>query len=66
MILTTVRTSDLTMEQSPSWNANSRSPSQDIPALLLKEKFTTVSQELATRPYPQPDVSSPHSFILFR
>jgi hypothetical protein len=43
------------LEQSPSWEANSHSASQQIPLLSLPS-----SQELATGLYPQTDASSPH------
>ena len=51
------------MEQSPSWEANLFSASQEIPRILLEPKsLLPHSQVPATCPYPEPALSSlyPH------
>jgi hypothetical protein len=48
-------------EQSPSWEANSHSASQEISRLLWNPKvFLPGSQEPAKGPCPEQDESSPH------
>ena len=52
------------MEQSPSWEANRFSGSQEIPQILLKpEGSSPHSQETTTCPYPEPARSSPYTHI---
>jgi hypothetical protein len=40
------------MEQNPSWQANSLSCSQEIPNILWTQMFITILKEATTRPYP--------------
>jgi hypothetical protein len=48
-------------EQSPSWEANSNSASQETPHLL----WNRVHKSPAIGPYPEPHESSPHFPTLF-
>ena len=50
------------MEQSPSWEANRFSASQEVPHILWNPKVH--SQVPATCPYPEPAQSSPYPHIL--
>jgi hypothetical protein len=52
----------VSMEQVPSWKANSSSASQkNSPSLFYEtQKFITGSQKPASSPCPEPDQSSPH------
>jgi hypothetical protein len=43
------------MEQSPSWEANSHSASQEIPRFYGARRFITVFTRAATGPYSEPD-----------
>jgi hypothetical protein len=52
------------MQQNPFLEANSRSFSQGVLQLTEPEGSLPCSQELATRPYPQLDESSPHTPFL--
>jgi len=54
------------MEQSPSWEANSHSASQEILHLFCSLKFIPSSQEPATGSYPEPDISNvcPHTIAI--
>jgi len=52
------------MEQSPSWEANRFSASQEIPRILWKpEGSVPQSQVPATCPYPEPARPSPNPHI---
>ena len=51
------------MEQSPSWEANRFSASQEIPQILWKPKSLPHSHVPATWPYPKPARSSPYPHI---
>jgi hypothetical protein len=55
------------MEQSPSWEANNQSASQDIPHQNFMELGGSLpcSQEPTTGPYREPDASSPDLPTLF-
>jgi hypothetical protein len=48
------------MEQSPSWEANSHSASQEILRFMETKGSLPCSQELATGLHPEPDESNPH------
>jgi len=53
------------MEQSPSWEANSHLAGQEIPSLFIKVKGSLLcSQQPDTGPYPKPVKSTPHPPIL--
>jgi hypothetical protein len=48
------------MEQSPSWEVNTSSATEEIPRILMEtEGSLSHSQEPATCPHPEPDQSSP-------
>ena len=51
------------MEQSPSWEANRFSASQEIPAFHATRQFITVFPEQTTCPYPAPVRSNPYPHI---
>jgi hypothetical protein len=51
-------------ELSPSWGATSRSATQAIPNTKKPEGSLPCSQEPDTRPYHEPDQSSPYHPIL--
>jgi hypothetical protein len=51
------------MEQSPSWEANRFSASQEIPQMLKPEGYLPYSQETTTCSYPEPPRSSPYPHI---
>jgi hypothetical protein len=53
------------MEKNTSWEANSRSASQDSPSFIEPEGASPYSQEPATGPYAEPDESSSHPPTLF-
>jgi hypothetical protein len=53
------------MQQCPSWEADSRSVSQEIPRLMEPKDSVPCSQEPATGPCPEPDESTPHPPTLF-
>jgi hypothetical protein len=54
------------MEQSTSWEANSRSASQGIPYILWNLDGSLLCvQQPATGPYSDSDESSPHPLNLF-
>jgi hypothetical protein len=54
------------MEQNPSWQANSHSATQEIPRPFMEpEGSLPCSQQPATDPYPEPDESSSHLPTLF-
>jgi hypothetical protein len=53
-----------TMEQDPSWKANSCSDGQQIPRLLWNPKFHYPIRT-ATGPYPESDESNSHFHALF-
>jgi hypothetical protein len=57
--------SALQAKQSSSWEANSRSPSQEIFHISWNPKIHYHSQEPAAGPYDQPHESSPHCHTLF-
>jgi hypothetical protein len=47
------------MKQSPFWESDIRSASQEITRLIWNQKVHSCSQGPATSPYPEPDKSSP-------
>ena len=52
------------MQQSPSWEANRFSASQEIPHILRNPKVHyRIHQVPANCPYPEPDQSSPYYHI---
>jgi hypothetical protein len=53
------------MEQSPSWEANIHSASQEIPRLLLNKIFITVFTRAHNFSYPETDASNPQLPTLF-
>jgi hypothetical protein len=54
------------MDQSPSWDADSHSASQETPSFYGTQRFITVfTQQPANGPYPEADASSTHRPILF-
>jgi hypothetical protein len=54
------------MEQSPSWEANSHSAVQEITYFFMEPKGPlSYSQEPTTGPYPETDESSPELPTLF-
>jgi hypothetical protein len=54
------------MEQSSSWEADSRSASQKIPPPFMElEGSLPCSHEPATGPSPEPDASTTHLSTLF-
>jgi len=53
------------MEQSPSWEANSHSASQEIPHLLRNLVVHYRVQRAHHCPYPEPDESSAHFPTIF-
>jgi hypothetical protein len=54
------------MELSSSWEAASRSVTQEIPYILWNPKFhLPYLQDPSTGPYPEPDESSPYHTVLF-
>jgi hypothetical protein len=52
------------MEQSPSWETNNHSASQEIPRLVRNPKVR-YRVHSAPGPYPEPHESSPHPPALF-
>jgi hypothetical protein len=50
------------MEQSPSWEANLQLVKK-FPAFLEPEGSSPHPQARATRPYPEPTLSSPHNSL---
>jgi hypothetical protein len=59
----TVRLTDA-MEQSPFWQSNSSSASQEIPSILWNPKVYYRFSTVLTDPYPEPDESTPRFLIL--
>jgi len=55
------------MEQSPTWESNTHSASQEIPRLLRNPKihYHVHSQETATGTCPEPDAFNSHFSTLF-
>jgi hypothetical protein len=53
------------MVQSPSWEANRFSASQEIPQILWNPKIITTFTSAATCPYPEPAWSSPSPTSFF-
>jgi hypothetical protein len=54
------------MKQSPYWEADSHSTSQEIPCLFMEPKDSLLySQEPTIGPYLEPDESSPYLPNLF-
>jgi hypothetical protein len=51
------------MGQSPSWEANSFSASQEIPRIMEPEVSLLCSQKPATCPYPEPAQFSHRLFL---
>jgi hypothetical protein len=52
------------MEQSPSWEPNSFSASQDVPRIIIKPECSLPHSKVpATCPYPEPGLSSPYPHI---
>ena len=47
------------MEQSPSWEANQFSASQEIPRILWNPNVHYLTQKFRHLSYPEPDQSSP-------
>jgi hypothetical protein len=53
------------MEQSPSWEANNSSASQEIPRIIWKPEGSLLhSQQPATCPYPEPYQSNPYPLTI--
>jgi hypothetical protein len=53
------------MEQSQTWEANSRSDGQEIFRLIWKPNFLYRSQVSANEPYSEKDEYNPHPYAVF-